>query len=300
MLAILCSDLHFSHRPPIARSYENWYTAQDRQLEQLFTLVSEHRCSLVVAGDILHRWNEPAQLVNFLLKRMPNCCGINGQHDTPNHAQEDLHRSAFWTLVEAGKVTYLQPDKPLTLNKLILHGFPWGHPVTPWTGGSVDPFGFRLAVCHEMVWTSKTGYPGAPERGRLAEFRKRLKGYDACVVGDNHCGLLSSGEGKTPVFVPGCFQRRTSAERDSKPCVGLLYSDGRIERHYLDVSKDQFIEPDRMQALTAAGMEDFLEELGNLSDVAVDFGEALRRALDGAPAEVRRTVLGILDRGDGK
>lgn len=110
---------------------------------------------------------------------------IPGQHDLVNHNLDHLRDTAFWTLVEAGKITYLPPDEIVDVpaQKLRLYGFPWGMPLCScWD----RRHGWlHVAVVHAYCW--KTGYAhvGAPNESHVLN-RLEFRSYDAVVIGDNH------------------------------------------------------------------------------------------------------------------
>ena len=110
---------------------------------------------------------------------------------------------------------------------------------------------------------------------------------------------------KKPIVINcGGFQRRKMDERQHKPSVGLLKVDAktgerRIERHYLDVSQDRFIdEGNNVSAESWSGMEDLLQELSDLGDSTINFEEALKRAIGSKDVSimVREAVLNGLER----
>lgn len=71
-IAILCSDLHFSSVPPVARSSEpSWFDAMKRQIDELKRVQEKHHCPIIVAGDVFDRWRETPELVNFLIDNLP-------------------------------------------------------------------------------------------------------------------------------------------------------------------------------------------------------------------------------------
>ena len=290
--AVLCSDIHLSHRPPVARSAEpDWYEAMRRPLRELASLASKHKAPVICAGDVGDRWNCPSELVNFALAELPQMYAVPGQHDLPMHSLDDLKRTSFWTLVKAGKIIPLSKDQPIEVEgawPVRLWGFPFGTKPIPLK----DPHDLLLevAVVHRYVWTKRTGYPGAPEKNRLKRFLGMVGGYDAVVVGDNHRGFLA---GK--VLNCGAMMRRKMDEKDYTPSVGLLTADGKIVRHELDCSKDKFIKPSRKE--TEPDMREFLRELDSLWDATIDFSEAVKRSLgeENMPEEVKRLILQSLE-----
>ena len=200
-------------------------------------------CSVPIlyAGDIFNQWNASPEVINFALANLPEGWAIPGQHDLPNHNYEEIKRSAYWTLVEAGLLTNLEPDKETEIGGDILAtGFPWGFDLKPprHPGAAVT----HIAVIHHFIWTNKeTGYPGAPEASHVKHPTTKFTGYDVEVYGDNHKGFLLEGSG-TNIFNCGALMRRKTDERNYRPGVGLLHTDGTVTRHYLDTSQDKFIQ----------------------------------------------------------
>lgn len=314
-IAVLVADLHLSLRPPAARSAEpDWLATQAGYLKQLRQIadLSERKASgqltlpVICAGDLFDKPNPSPELINFAIKHLPAMHAVPGQHDLNYHRYEDLKKTAYWTLVEAGKVVDLKPGKPVEVNSggtaLRLHGFPWGISVYP----PKDPHDLLLevAVIHSYIWTMGTGYPGAPGGHRARNWLKCVYNFDVAVFGDNHKSFSYSPPPgsvyKTLVWNCGGFIRRRTDEKNHRPSVGLLYADGSVKRTYLDTGRDRFID-DRVEqvksSLKGAEILDFLEELENLADKDIDFRGAIMEWLDRekVPAEVRRTVLQALE-----
>ena len=109
VIAIVCSDIHLSHKPPLARSGEpDWYVAMARPLNELRGLHSDYGVPVVIAGDIFDRWNSPPELIRFALDNLPKGAWvIPGQHDLPYHDYGALNRSALGVLIKADWVPNL-------------------------------------------------------------------------------------------------------------------------------------------------------------------------------------------------
>lgn len=299
-LAILCSDIHLSHVAPVARSAEpDWYRAMERPIAQLHRLCAEHGVPLVIAGDIYDRWNAPAELINFAIDVFGvftyGVFAIPGQHDLPNHRMEEIHRSAFATLIRSGKVQMLKPGHESRIGILSMRGFPWNVPVRPVAAhaGAV-----QLAVVHEYIWKEGCSYPGADEGKHYKHSKEVLKGYDAAVYGDNHKGFLIGS-----LLNGGTLLRRKADEIEYKPHVGILMDDGTIVEHFLDTSEDRFLE-EHLLATARSEEQDtdvstFLNQLKELAADPLDFREAVVRTLDNkgfaADSEVRRIALQCLE-----
>lgn len=293
---ILASDIHLQARPPVARSGEpDWFAAMAHPLAQIRDLADEHGCPVVYAGDIFDRWNAPPEVINFALERLPHGYAIPGQHDLPHHSYPDIKRSAYWTLVEAGQLENLVPGVPLVAGHLALHGWPWGHAIEPPRGPSAAGL-LQVAVVHAYVWTKGTGYPGAPQTARLGAYRKALAGYDVAVFGDNHKGFIATPPGPWVCNCGGLMRRKTD-ERDYRPGVGLILSDGTVKRHYLDTEGEAFLEITVSEEFVERLLDvrKFVKELEGLgvSD-ALDFKSAINRFLK-AHAVPERVVEIILE-----
>lgn len=283
VVAVACSDVHFWPTPPVARSVEpDWLGAQARPLDEIKALQKIHHCPVVIAGDIFHHYDPAPELVNWLLDNLPDdCYAVAGNHDLVNNRLADLHKTAYGTLVRAGRLTHLERLQPVYLRGLTLWGFSWGEEVVPCPSGDVTPFGIHVAVVHKYVWREGSTFPGAKAGAHVSALYKELRGYHAAVIGDNHAGFLADNQ--TPViFNGGTLMRRRQDERDYKPAVGLLHADGTMTRYLLDCSQDVFLEPTEKQQREhpAADFDAFLAGLDDLGDSALDYAVELQRGAD--------------------
>jgi len=323
LVALACSDWHFWHKPPVARSAEeDWYAAMLRPVEQLKKLscVMEKKdgggfsyadTPIICAGDVFDKWNPNPELVNWCIKHMPVVYAVPGQHDLCHHSYADVRKTAYWTLVEAGKIIHLRTGKPVEVTSrgsiLRLHGFPWGKEIKPLSKDATNALAIDIAVVHKYVWDSEaTKYSGAAEEASVSVLRKKLKGYDVSVFGDNHkrfLRYLKWNDGRTTTLLNcGAFMKRKQDERDYEPSVGLIYSDGSVERAPLDCSQDKFTDVDEMfgEAFrSVTGLQTFIDELCSLGDHALDFGEAVRQVLKQGTVEegVKSIILTALENG---
>lgn len=308
VLSIHVSDLHYSHKPPSARDESDWYGAMDRQFSQVRELQKDCDCEVVVAGDVFDdAWRMsrcPPELINFALSTLPNrCYATVGQHDLPNHRLEDLRKSAFCTLMKSGKVRYLAPRYPVEIDAkgtiLRLHGFPWGTEVIPRTKDGTGALALDVAVIHAYIWKEGCGHVGAKPEDMSKNWRKRLGGYDVAHFGDNHTTIHTCKDGLT-LFNPGGFFRRRIDEVDHRPCVGLLRRDGTVDKHYLDVSQDKFLNKKDIPLIPSdlVDFESVAELLSALTDSATDLEAAIRWAVDkiDPSSMVRQMIISCLDK----
>lgn len=309
-IGILVSDLHLRLKPPVARSDESdWLQTQAGYLRQVEKLGLELSVPVICAGDMFHRWNSPPELINFALEHLPNgMFAVPGQHDLPYHSYEEVRRSAYWTLVRANKIINLEPGGFIWTGSchdcgneeaeiLVVSAFPWGYP--PYARPKSEEYDegyFHLAVVHSYVWCSGNNYPGAPENQHVKMYD--LAGYDMAVFGDNHKGFYDEKYGDCPVFNCGGFYRSRTDEYDYKPRVGILYSDGTVKTHYLDVSGDKLtINPSAIDDLLDLDVDDFLDTLKDLNEDSFNFKEACVRYIEknATPKTIRKIIIAALE-----
>lgn len=307
VLAILLADVHLSLKPPIWRSAEpDWLEAQARPLNEVKLLQQKYGCPVICAGDIFDKWNSSPELINFALANLPDSMyTIPGQHDLPNHQYSDIHRSAYWTLVGAGKIISLPQNSFLTLPNITLWGFPFGNELEGCLGleGRLSN-GDELcvAIVHSYVWIDGYSYPNAPEDKKFGKRISGIKdnkwlGYDVVVYGDNHKGFLTQVE-KTQIFNCGTLMRRKSDEIDYIPQVGLLLDTGVVIPHFLDISKDEYIAEAKERVEPLLEMGDFFDELGKLGKTALDFKEAMKEFLrtPSVSSEVKQIIFDAMEK----
>jgi len=270
--AIVCSDIHLSHRKPVFRDPEpDWYEAQRRPLDQIRWLQSHvfnDTIPVVIAGDLFDRWNSPPELIGFAMDTLPNwVLALPGQHDLPNHDYSNMQRSAYGVLVKAKRIQHFcMENGPYHIQNAMLYGFPWGFPITSRAGKSKRAEGVQIAVCHQFVYQDPKQAKWAPEESRAMAVKTRIdaEGYDLGVFGDNHQGFRAAG-----VFNCGGLMRRTLDQLDYKPRIGLITKTGASVTIYLDTSQDLNIEPGTIVTELVSHM-DFSEMIQSIRELGSD------------------------------
>ncbi len=277
VIAILCADIHLSIKAPVWRSAEeDWFAAMQRPLDELRGLQLKYGCPILCAGDIFDKWNSPPELINFALKYLPgNMYCIPGQHDLPDHNHDEIHRSAYWTLVKAKKIQNIILNEKTALTAGSIFGFPFGKKLTMAPNGKA----LKIALIHEYKWIKNHSYPNAPIGNKVTPvLSKSNYGYNVIVYGDNHNGFLYANMAGTAIFNCGCLMRRKSDEIDYAPQVGLLLASGEVKPYFLDISKDKYLKSvDDATAIEELDIEEFLEELKKLGDTSLEFTTAVKR-----------------------
>lgn len=302
VIAIICSDLHLSQKPPRVRRQEpSWFDVMAHALKELQMLSTKYKAPILCAGDIFDHWRADPELVNFAIKFLPEMYAIPGQHDLPLHSMDLIKKSIYWTMVLVGKITPVIHNKPITAeNNIVIHGFPWGTKIHPNKGKSKK---FHIAICHDYFWINGHNYPGAKEKQKAERYKNLIKGYHAVGFGDNHKGFVTKVNGIN-VINCGTFMRRKADEEDYRPRVGLICESGAILRHGMKTSHETFTSPAEeerqiRQMLKVHDMQDFLTGLTELQKKSFDFIDALELAIEERMLnkKVRKVILEAL-RGD--
>lgn len=294
-IAIFCSDLHLSHTAPIWRSCEpDWYKAQLRAIYQLREIALTYSCPFIFcAGDLFDRWNSPPELINWAIANLPKMYAIPGQHDLPNHNPNEIQKSAFWTLVEAGKIYPVPTEGIHITSDVVAHGFQFGQKVKP----DKCPYDNNIAVVHEYNWIQGASYPGASKEQRVSIRRKEFKGYDLVFCGDNHIPFSYKMD-HGAFWNCGCLIRRHANEISIKPRVLILYLDGTVESKKLDTSEDKYL-PNMKEYDEGEDIDinDLIEQFNQLGDAKYDFKMAIMQYLEkkGIKESVRNILIKAME-----
>jgi DNA repair exonuclease SbcCD nuclease subunit len=278
--AILLADIHLQLNPPIWRTAEpDWFAAMARPLEEIKNLKMYYNCPVLCAGDVFEKWNSSPELINFADEYLPHMYAIPGQHDLPLHNYGDLKKSAYYTLVNTGRIQNVLPGVSVAAKNIWVHGFPYGCELGPRRINDDDQP--NVALVHKYIWMKGYGHPEASPKDKIKPGTYKggtTNQFDVIVYGDNHKHFQTKIS-KSLIWNCGTILRRHLDEEDYKPCVGLLMPDGRIETYELDTSQDKYIDVEDVCEDAAFDMKEFIKELEELGDVGLDFVEALMRYL---------------------
>jgi len=230
-IAVACSDIHLSDKPPVARAGEpDWHGKQREALEFIVKQSTDIGVPLLMAGDLFHVARSTPAMEILAMEVFAGCdiCFIPGQHDMPNHKIELLGRSSYGVAIAHLFGGEEPPMLPFTPDL-----FPYGAAFHEASNPE------DIAMIHHLVWQGKPPYPGAPEEGNVKEIVKQLPGYRFIVAGDNHKGFCET-IGETTVVNCGSMMRRTADQEDYKPRCYVLYDDGTAGAIYLPIEDDVF------------------------------------------------------------
>lgn len=264
---------------------------------------------MLYAGDLFDDgWRArrvPPKLINFLVEHMPRGYAIPGQHDLPHHRYEAIKESAYWTLVETKTIKNLAPGVATKVGKVWVTGFPWGTPPVPDTDKTAHALP-HIALIHKYVWMAGCCHHNVRAEEAAAAYLHSLDGYNVAAFGDNHLGFSkrfirkNTTAYRSPnltVFNCGHFIRRNSDEKEYKPRVGVVHSDGSVTTVYLNTVNDLWADQPYNNDWEHFDHNNngYAEAVKHLAEVGVDFVDALRRVAAKAPHHVRAEVTNILD-----
>ena len=264
-IAVLCSDLHLSHNPPVARSVEpSWYEAMQRPLDEMRDLAQTLNVPIICGGDVLDKPIQPPEFISWAIDHIPFMYSIWGQHDTFSHRADQLYRSTYSVLAKIGVIQDLGHNEyGLHADTVWCYSFPWGVELRPTDLEEYEGCK-KLAVVHHYVWKG-TKHPGARDEDQVDSIIQQLSGFDAIVTGDNHNGFIHKN-----LINCGTFIRRKADERQLKPMIGILHNNGHIEPHYLDCSQDKFLDDDKLASQAEELQTDLSEFIQGLRELGVD------------------------------
>lgn len=291
-LFYVCSDLHLTLTPPVARSSErDWIGVMEKQLNQLANRCKNEDVPLLIAGDVFDRHNPPAELIAWAISffRKFKVLAIPGQHDLPEHRYSERHRSGYGALVASDAIRDIQHDEVYEEELWILRSAPWNQPIEKCKKSEK----IRILMGHRYVWATGHSYPGAPESSKFQSIRKEVleAGYDLSFWGDNHQGFFRS-----EVYNCGTVFRRKADERTYSPRYYRVDSSGSVETCFFDVSDDQFLETRDVGVSENEGaFDDFLDQLKKSETDSIDFREELEKAAETQSEKVKSRIRSYLE-----
>ncbi len=282
VVAVCCSDIHLSLKPPIARSKEkSWLGCLAYGLLQINELCQKHKAPLIIAGDIFDRWNMPAELINWAIDQFPQpTYAVPGNHDLPMHQEDLIHRSAYSTLVQAGSIRQLSYKGPRAIGThadIFVYATPFDGEVPK----KLDCNGLHICVIHQYLWVPGCAYNGATQDSRLSKWARKFRDFDVVIVGDNHAAFDRTLKSGTHVINCGTVFRRKSTEALYKPRVGLIYSNGDVAEHRLDCSQDKLwlVRGLEHKEAEEEDMGDVMDALSGLEKTSANFRDAVLEAV---------------------
>jgi predicted phosphodiesterase len=304
---IFTADLHFSEKPPVARSGEkDWMRVQMDFVDELRDIqVANKMAPIFIAGDLLQSWKVSPYMLSSLIGwfRGMEVYAIAGNHDLPDHNYMQLPRSGYWTLVEAGAIKHMSPGGTYSIGSITIHPFPHGVTVLP-PNKPETSLCLQVALIHDYIWIKDKGHYDAPEAHRYTKWSKKLQGYDVAFFGDNHIPFTVKGADQCcPVVNCGVPLRRHNDEQQLIPSVVLLRSNGQTQRLTLQSDKegvwlDLDQEITNLEGVLEMDLSQFAEELSDLKTEQLSYAKTVLKWVKGkdVPERVKEIILRCLSR----
>lgn len=264
--AILTADIHLREDQPVAWTKDYWQ-AQKEVIEFLSKLQQQHKCPVLIAGDVFDRWRPSPRLLAWAIRNMPDkCIAVAGQHDLPNHNATLFTKCGLNVLHQAGVVKAMETATTCALGTVsrVLHAFPYGAPLND---VDICENKTQIALCHIMTYRRRPPYPGCPA-DNASKLMSKMEGFDLIVTGDNHDAFVVE-DGDRLLVNPGSLMAMTAKQIDFNPRVYLWFAeDNSVEPEYMPFNKKSIsrkhIETaeerdDRMDAFVSSLISDDME-----------------------------------------
>lgn len=308
-IAIVCSDIHLSHVPPISRSVEkDWYEVQRRYLREIRDLCED--LPLFIAGDLFHTPDPPPSLINLAIENLTDKTDVYtvaGQHDLFHHNANNFGETAYGTLVLSAQITHVHPDGMLLAGfgrPVVLYGLSWEQELPdtlttedfPGSGVIVQPL--QILIAHKFCYgPGDPPFPGVDPNQTAWDYAEELGmyGFHVAFLGDHHQDFIYSARDDLPTIVNcGGVQLRNITEKDRQPKVYELWDDGTVKPILLQSCKeDLWLEESQMGDKATAETPEFIQALKEIyTDELVTFeGAVLNYIRRKRPPERLRILL---------
>lgn len=225
-IAIVCSDLHLSDKPPLCRAGEkDWFGVMKRNIKFITGLSAENECPIILAGDVFDYWRPSNQLINEVagwFEENP-IYFIAGQHDLEGNNMNNYFNSGLSILAEMCD-WWLLSAKGLRIfeTNFIVYGYNYGEEIQ-------DKKSHCKSICvlHKLTYMDDAHI-----------LLKKLKSFDIVITGDNH-ERFTVGENNQTLINPGSMMRIKADQEDYQPKVCLLLPEA-ISEKKLPIEKDIF------------------------------------------------------------
>ena len=279
MKFIVLADIHFREEAPECRlesTNAEWLATFSAKMRFVTELARKQKVSgIFVAGDLFHSWRTNRdEFIVWVIKQLNHwrsVCPvytIPGNHDSMGGKEEELYRTPYQMLAEAGVIHDL-PSKPLKQVACYLY-----------TKEDRLESHCKIVMAHKMLWHNSAPFPGAPETGNIEWFvRNRLNPECRLLIsGDNHKPFLVEVDDCT-VINCGSFSRQEASQIDYKPAVWVVEMDDTgcvVTPHYLplalEISRSHI---DNMQERVEM-LDGAVAEIDNNFEVTLNFKENYR------------------------
>jgi len=226
MRILISGDWHLRNGGPTQR-LDDYEATQSSKVSWIFEKALELGCSYIVQpGDLTEYFPYPRmnyervklyiQIFNYYKSKGVELMTIRGQHDMPNHKQQD--NTPIAVLAQAPTINILPPSGMYgSIGDVDFYGCSYGEEIPE----PVLYKQFRILVIHKMI-SDADYWEGHVPYASVQWMLNKCQNFDLIISGDNHKSFHWFGEEKRGLINCGSLMRSTITQSDHKPHVWLF------------------------------------------------------------------------------
>jgi hypothetical protein len=236
MKILITGDWHLRNGGPEQR-LDNYEEVQENKVNWIFDKAVETGCSNIIQpGDLTEyapyqrmnyeRTKRYIQMFSFYKRKGIELITIYGQHDMPNHQQQD--NTPIAVLAEANVINLLpQSGWCCSIKDVDLYGCSFGEEIPK----PNSPGRFSILIIHKMI-SDNDYWNGHVQYASVQWMIDKYEDFDLIISGDNHKTFHWFGKEKKGLINCGSLMRSTIAQGDHKPNIWTFDTDTYSARQY--------------------------------------------------------------------
>lgn len=271
---VCTADWHIRSNIPRCRKDENWYTTQEKALEQIRTFANEKRCPVFVVGDIFHSMGETnfycIQMIQKMAKRTREGLYIlAGNHDLPYHSTENIDKSAIGILMRSNKIKKIKD-------------YFIENEIEDFSAGNFDEetenkeIIFKHILCFPDMKSLPPNVDAMTAKDLLEEYPKAKWIF----TGDYHQNFHYEKNGRH-VINSGCLLRQAVDLKDYQTGFYFVDTDENIVEFNPIIDEEEFIDDTYIlrEKEKEQRIEAFANKVGEVETVSLDYSENVKSAI---------------------
>jgi len=274
-LFIASGDWHLMDKTPVCRIDDSFQTTMWNKVKFITDLSYELDIPIILGGDVFDSWRGSLGLLHKAFSSLANIYTIAGNHDLFGENFALIHKTLFGMMDFSDRFTILG-NQATDFHNFNVYGQHFGQTIMkPYTTET------NVAVIHEMVWNNIMPYPGLDNTTNVNSIMKKYKEFDIIVSSHNHIPFATK-RGRRLLVNPGSILRLTSAAKDIKPRIYIVYSDMTVKPIFIPIVgshvSDEHIEK-KKEIISA--VDKFIQSVKiERTEEIIPFEEYIQRILD--------------------
>lgn len=274
MKFVLTADWHLRATRPRCRNDEDWYSTQEKALEQIRTFANKKGCPIFVVGDIFHSNGDTSfycvQMVQKMARRTKEGLYIlAGNHDLIYRSSANLERSAVGILLKSNNIKKIK-------NYFVENG------IDDFSAGNFDEetdnkkFIFKHVLCFPDMKSLPPNVDAMTAKDLLEEYTNA----QWIFTGDYHKNFHYEKNGRH-VVNSGCLLRQAVDFKNYQPGFYFIDTDKNIVEFNLIIDSEEFIDDSYIlrEKEKEERIEAFANKIGEVESVSLDYAENVRAAI---------------------